>query len=181
MTPTKTIESKADIIEALRMSFEKVANCLINTPSEILHLNKDEKWSVAENFDHLIRSTKPVASALKKNKFFFLPFGISLSGSEEYEILKTNYHLRISQGVTPPKAYLPLAGDNLSKDKMLTSWKVISEKFPERISKWSEKDLNRFRVPHPALGKVTLRELLFFTIFHNEHHLKRMNIINNFS
>lgn len=181
MELTKTIESKADIIEALHTSFEEVATCLLNTPEDVLHLNKDGKWSVAENFDHLIRSTKPVASALKKNKFFFLPFGISLKGSEEYEILKSNYHLRLSQGVRPPKAYVPVEGSDLSKENMLKSWRIIGEKFPNRISKWSEKDLNRFRVPHPALGKITLRELLFSTIFHNEHHLKRMNIINNFS
>jgi hypothetical protein len=27
-------------------------------------------------------------------------------------------------------------------------------------------------VPHPSLGKITMRELLLFTIYHTEHHLK---------
>jgi len=34
-----------------------------------------------------------------------------------------------------------------------------------------EDDLDRVMLPHPLLGKLTLREMLFFTIYHVEHHL----------
>ena len=34
------------------------------------------------------------------------------------------------------------------------------------------KDLDVYILPHPLLGKVTLREMLYFTIHHNEHHLE---------
>ena len=33
-------------------------------------------------------------------------------------------------------------------------------------------DLDKYVLPHPLLGKVTLREMLYFTIHHNEHHLE---------
>ena len=51
---------------------------------------------------------------------------------------------------------------------------MIGEKYTERLGNWSEKDLDKYKLPHPLLGKLTVREMLFFTIYHNEHHLKAM-------
>lgn len=36
---------------------------------------------------------------------------------------------------------------------------------------WSDPQLDQYLAPHPLLGKLTLRELGYFTIYHTEHHL----------
>ena len=36
--------------------------------------------------------------------------------------------------------------------------------------KLSEKDLDKYILPHPLLGRMPLREMLFFTIYHTQHH-----------
>ena len=36
----------------------------------------------------------------------------------------------------------------------------------------SQADLDRYRLPHPLLGKLTVREMLFFTVYHNYHHVR---------
>jgi hypothetical protein len=38
------------------------------------------------------------------------------------------------------------------------------------LEHWTEMDLDRCRLPHPLLGKITVREMLFFTLYHYEHH-----------
>jgi hypothetical protein len=40
--------------------------------------------------------------------------------------------------------------------------------------KFSEKDLDTLILPHPLLGKVTLREMLYFTIYHVQHHVEQV-------
>jgi len=37
--------------------------------------------------------------------------------------------------------------------------------------KWKEPQLDQYIAPHPLLGKITLRELCYFTIYHTKHHL----------
>ena len=44
-------------------------------------------------------------------------------------------------------------------------------------NRWKESDLDLFIVPHPLLGKLTLREVLYFTIFHVKHHQKQVEDI----
>ncbi|MFN2437645.1 MAG: hypothetical protein ABR503_00495 [Chitinophagaceae bacterium] len=40
------------------------------------------------------------------------------------------------------------------------------------LNKYSEEEIDRFVLPHPLLGKLTLREMMYFTIYHVEHHHK---------
>ena len=42
------------------------------------------------------------------------------------------------------------------------------------IEKISEEDLDYYLLPHPILGKLTLREMLYFTIYHVKHHEKQI-------
>ena len=39
-----------------------------------------------------------------------------------------------------------------------------------RAQRWSDADLDSVLLPHPLLGKVTVREMLYFTIHHVQHH-----------
>ena len=38
------------------------------------------------------------------------------------------------------------------------------------LSSWSERQLDRVRLPHPGMGLLTTREMVLFTLFHNQHH-----------
>lgn len=39
------------------------------------------------------------------------------------------------------------------------------------MEQWEDAALDQYLAPHPLLGKITLRELGYFTIYHTEHHL----------
>ncbi len=54
---------------------------------------------------------------------------------------------------------------------MLRQWERVSSKLLTNLERWSEQQLDTLRLPHPILGKLTVREMLFFTEFHTRHHL----------
>lgn len=176
----KTIQSKSEIIESLKISFDNVTACVQSTSDDIFYEKRNGKWSIAENLGHLIQSTKPVASVLKKNKLMLLAFGFSLSRSEKFETLRSNYLLKLNQGLAPRNGggFVMKNIDSISKQEFLENWNLIGSKFPSRVDMWSEGSLDRFKLPHPLLGKLTVREMLFFTIFHNEHHLRTMKTLS---
>jgi hypothetical protein len=37
--------------------------------------------------------------------------------------------------------------------------------------RWPEAKLDAIQLPHPLLGNLTVREMLFFTLFHQSHHM----------
>lgn len=45
------------------------------------------------------------------------------------------------------------------------------DRFAAAIGDWPERALDRYRLPHPLLGKLTVREMAQFTLLHNVHHV----------
>jgi len=56
------------------------------------------------------------------------------------------------------------------KAELLQQWSKASTELVETAGKWNESDLDVYLLPHPLIGKLTIREMLFFTIYHNLRH-----------
>jgi hypothetical protein len=50
------------------------------------------------------------------------------------------------------------------------SWNETNQRLIAAAQQWSEAELDSLQLPHPAIGMITLREMLLFTIFHNTLH-----------
>ena len=42
------------------------------------------------------------------------------------------------------------------------------------LRNWRDTDLDKYFLPHPLLGKLTIREMLFFTLYHDRHHVNNV-------
>jgi uncharacterized damage-inducible protein DinB len=66
--------------------------------------------------------------------------------------------------------------------KQFNAYEKVVQKFIQLVQKFSEKDLDYYVLPHPLIGKLTLREILFFCFYHVQHHHKiTKEIIRNSS
>ncbi|MBN8578769.1 MAG: DinB family protein [Cytophagales bacterium] len=43
-------------------------------------------------------------------------------------------------------------------------------KLASKLNRFSEAELDLYILPHPLLGKLTLREMIYFTCYHVQHH-----------
>ena len=174
MLPSIEIYHKTEIKNGLEQAFLAVENSISTTENNHFLNQIDDRWSIAENFQHLILSGIPIASALNKSKAIFLVFGFARKPSRSYEQLYSDYKSALKNGAVATSRFVPDRDIEYIKKDMLVTWKMIAEKFQSRLDLWSEADLDKYRIPHPVLGKLTFREMLFFTIFHNYHHLNRI-------
>jgi len=53
-------------------------------------------------------------------------------------------------------------------------FRLEKKKLIKQINNWSEEKLDKCLIPHPLLGKLILREMLFFTNWHTQHHLNTL-------
>ena len=131
------------------------------------------KWNAGQHLDHLIRSIKPLNIAYGLPGFILkVMFGVANRNSKTYSALVDKYELKLAAGGKASGRFLPPLVKFESKGKLCKEYKHQKEKLISKIEKFSETDLDKYILPHPLLGKLTLREMLFFTIHHNEHHLK---------
>ena len=45
------------------------------------------------------------------------------------------------------------------------------------VRKWDEDDLDLYVIPHPLMERLTFQEILYFTIYHVQHHKKQVGAI----
>ncbi|HEY6505894.1 MAG TPA: DinB family protein [Chitinophagaceae bacterium] len=144
----------------------------------ILSLNDDDflfapanKWAAGQQLDHIYRSVSAVAQALILPKFAIkLIAGKANRPSRDYEGLVAKYKLKLEGGGRAGGRFIPKPVTLARKIKLKNKLSRAVNDLCKRIDKYTEKQLDYYILPHPLLGKLTLREMFYFTIYHAEHH-----------
>jgi hypothetical protein len=149
-------------------TFESYINSL--TDSELV-FQKEGKWSAAQQVQHIYKSLKPLALGLQLPKFIIKTiWGKANRNSKTYEELVQKYLNKLTLGGKASKPFVPKTV--AAKDVMFWNKKVEKAlvKLVKNIQNFSESEMDIIVLPHPLLGKVTMREMLYFTIYHVQHH-----------
>lgn len=174
--------NKSEIIMAAENSFSQLSESCHIIDETLFFKRPENKWSIAENIQHLIISTNTTSLAYRLPKFMVRWLGGTPNRpSRTYEALKDKYYHKLSEGGTASSRFVPKPIEIKSgKNKLLKNWHITTAKFIKSLTKnRTEKDLDGYLVKHPLLGRITLRELCYFTIFHTEHHLKSIQKLGN--
>jgi hypothetical protein len=132
-------------------------------------------WSAADTVRHLTKSMRPVVKALGMPKILLrLLFGKPGRASMSYDELCARYLRLLAEGGQAGR-FAPSAQ---SQDD-LQAWRLailgqfarVHGELRKTIARWPERKLDGLQLPHPLLGKLTVREMLFFTLYHERHHM----------
>jgi hypothetical protein len=162
-------------LETRFAGFEAVASTFDSV--DFFRQPQAEKWSVAQHVLHLINSVKGIAGALKDTTTL-QQFGRAERPSRTYEAMAIFYTESLAARQAKGMPYNHLDTGNISKTELLGQFMAINIKLLERIAPISESDLDTLQLPHPLLGILTLREMLYFTAVHTEHHRLGIELLN---
>ena len=167
--------SKQEIIQQLEIASKEFTGFCSGLPDELFFKKQPaDKWSVAQNVKHLITSTGTTRLAFSLPKFMVRIYtGKPNRSSRTYDELVSKYKLKLEQGGRASGRYIPGSiSPKEGKEKMLHVFSNAMSRLAATIQKkWADPQLDQYIAPHPLLGKITLRELCYFTIYHTGHHL----------
>lgn len=163
---------KQEIIIKLKENHKSLVDYILALPDEEFIQHLPEKWSAGQQLDHIFRSVKPVTMAFGLPVFVLrILFGKSNRPGRSFDELVKKYTSKLAAGGVASGRFIPKAVGvtdrlNLTKSLILNVGKLCF-----LMEKYTDHELDTFILPHPLLGKLTLREMLYFTIYHAEHHL----------
>lgn len=169
-------QSKGEILRELRALHERSTGFWERFSTADFYAPLGDAWSPADNVRHLLKSCRPVARALRVPKVLLIVpgRGLALRRSRGYRLMWTTYHAALAGGVKAGR-FAPkpeaVADPEAGRRELMAKREATAAELHGAIEGWSEWALDRFRLPHPALGQLTVREMLFFTLDHNEHHV----------
>ncbi|WP_339727639.1 DinB family protein [Maribacter stanieri] len=212
------MESK-ELFEKLERVFSEVLHILDNMENDFFFRKKKlEKWSIAEEIQHLSLSIVPINNSLSQLPLITERWGHSNRESRSLIIFLKDYEKAVSNGkwkAFPPfvpkteseslnysrlhytseqnkiSDFYNLTGSQIEllrekfqiarladKDSIIRIFKEQSSILLSVSKKLDDSQMDNIQLPLPYIGLVTLKEILYFTLNHTEHHC---NSIKNLS
>ncbi|MFY9309171.1 MAG: DinB family protein [Bacteroidia bacterium] len=162
--------TKSEITELLNENYNSFIYYLNGLTIEDYSFSHEYKWSAGQQLAHIVLCVKPIVQVfgmdtqtIKQN------FGLSNGISRSYETLLDEYLKKLKEGGKAPERYVPEPLID-SKGILIEALTDMLKSLCLKINSFTEEELDILSIPHPLLGKLTLREMLYNVIYHVEHH-----------
>ncbi len=161
----------SEISSLLVSNHKKFLDYIRSLNDEDLIYAYPEKWSAGQQLDHILRALKPLNTLLILPPFLLkFIFGKANRPSRSYRELVAKYTTKLTAGGRATGRFVPEKINASHRAELLRKVERGSARLSQRIAAYSETEMDKVILPHPLLGKVTLREMMYFTIYHVEHH-----------
>lgn len=172
------MHSKEEIKKGLSDIFNSTHNIIAQVDKNKFNKRNNGKWSVAQNIEHLILSNNITALSLATPKIGLKQlFGLNSATNQNYDEIVWKYQMHLANGAKASVAFQPKFGFIQARPFLTILWKNSCANVLNALSNWTEHDLDTYVVQHPIIGKITVRELLFFTVYHTKHHQQTISML----
>jgi hypothetical protein len=163
--------NKSAIIQSLQTNHQQFVDYIQSLNTDEFLYRKENKWSAGQHADHIVRSIRPVNMALGLPKIApRLLFGKSNRPSRTFDGLVEKYQDKLAKGGQASGRFVPKEITPQEKPLLPKAIMHYTNELCKKVEKLSEEELDTYLLPHPLLGKLTFREMLYFTAYHAEHH-----------
>lgn len=176
--PTDPASADEMVRELRRVHSESVAYWARYDVTAFFLRPRADIWSPADQVRHLTKSVRAVATGFAApRQLLAIRFGIALRPSRTYSALRADYLGALARGGIAnsrftPRALEPAQQGEEQRGEIMAAHAAAVENLCRALARWSERALDRLRLPHPLLGKLTAREMALFTLYHNTHHVR---------
>lgn len=171
------LTTKSSLVTEIKNATQTAVIWYTAIPADEFFTRQGETWSSSDNVDHLIRAIKPLVRALKLPRLVLQTmFGKAHTPSRSYTEICEAYEDVLATGVGASGAFLPdqQTPYDPSKQKavLLETLSKLGHDLAATLEKWPDSALDECQLPHPLLGKLTVREMMFFSIYHALRHAR---------
>ena len=166
---------KSEIIATLQTQKLEIPAFLEGIPSEQFFDGSSEHWSVGYHVQHITSAVNRVAGGLMNPAA--LPKREPAIPSRDFATMREFYSETLKN---TPSETLRQLGSRVTLEKhtdleayktqLISSFTSAIENFNTALEHFEESNLEQLGMPHPVMGLLSSREMVFFIVFHNTHH-----------
>lgn len=165
--------NKHAIIQKLSSNHHEFIDLLLSLSESEFVTSVNNKWTPGQHFEHIYLSVSPLTMALKLPVFILkFRFGKANRPSKDYDALVKKYHDKLEKGGAASGRFIPKPILFEQREELKQKLSRTVAGLCKAVEAYAESKLDHYILPHPLLGMLTIREMLYFTIYHVEHHKK---------
>jgi hypothetical protein len=170
--------TREDLVSALTASETDVADFFASLTPDELVLRVESAWTPTEQLAHLNTVVSAIAKGFAVSRFILrIRYGRARGPRRSHTALRDDYRALLAAGgraagpFEPSRQDLSPAQSEAHRQALLARWTRVNGRLQKALELWDEKHLDTIRLPHPLLGKISAREMIYFTVYHSEHHV----------
>lgn len=163
---------KQELISAFSHNHQTFVHYIDRLRPDQFILKPDNKWTPGQHLNHILLTLQPFPKVLGSKEYIAEKFGKTDRASWDYDTVISNY-LQTTRKAA--EQYVP--GETVTfaqKPELMVTIQETMEKTTKLLNTYTEEELDTLLLPHPLLGKMTLRELFYLMSYHPMHHLKQV-------
>ncbi|MBC7843131.1 MAG: DinB family protein [Gemmatimonadaceae bacterium] len=169
------LSNRREIIEALETAHEAAVDYWAAFTTSEFFAPIGTHWSPAEHVRHLTRSMTPLLPVLRVPRAALrFAFGAATRPSRSYDEIESLYLKALRDGGKAGRFTPPVdrnAPDIIRRNAIMDAHSETLRGMTQAMERWTEVQLDAHRLPHPLISKLTVREMMLFTLLHNQHHV----------
>lgn len=159
------------IIQSLTQNHQDFIQYLDTLSATEYEYSVSPKWSAGQQLAHIVLCVKPLVQVFSMDAGTVEKmFGRTDRPGRNYGMMLNDYREKLNEGGAAPGRYVPETAtfdQRTELSQLLTN--MISE-LNKKIGNFSEQELDTLHIPHPLLGNLTMREMLYNAVYHVTHH-----------
>ncbi|PQJ78156.1 DinB family protein [Polaribacter porphyrae] len=171
---------KLDISDLLEEKHQELFDWLEEQPLENWEKGPQNKWTTGQHILHLVNSLQLLNNALSYPKFLLkYKFGVCNRPNRDYKTVAKKYQEKLEKNQDRAKKFnqklkVPILKE---RERLLTRFQIQQKKLQYKTKKISDKNLDTLLIPHPLMGKMTIREIIMWTAHHTQHHSETLKLL----
>tara|TARA_R110002050_G_scaffold144363_2_gene269893 strand:- start:14529 stop:15056 length:528 start_codon:yes stop_codon:yes gene_type:complete len=163
--------NKTEIKNSLERRYLALVNYINGLSNAEFTFSYESKWTAGQHLKHIVLCVNPLVQVFgMPNTIIEQNFGTTKTESRTYDELLAVYIEKLNKGGKAPSQYVPEIVSENEKSELLKTLPKLIEKLNAEIDTFTENELDTLCIPHPLLGNISLREMLYNAIYHVEHH-----------
>ncbi|MNU20381.1 DinB superfamily protein [compost metagenome] len=131
-----------------------------------------DKWTAGEHLAHILLTIIPFPKVLSSKDFIRKQFGSVDRQTWDYETVLHHY---AQTSLKAPDAFLPKEEVPYThKAAIIADIQQHLHDINHLLDSYSEEELDTLVLPHPLLGKLTIREMFYLMAYHPLHHQRQI-------
>ena len=171
---------KLEIVDLLEVKHHELFEWLNKQPNENWEKGPKEKWTTGQHILHLINSLQLLNNALSYPKFILkYKFGTCNRPLRDYKTVAKKYNEKLEKNQDRARKFNQKLKKPLleERERLLTKFQIQQKKLQYKTKKISDKNLDTLVIPHPLMGKMTIREIIMWTAYHTQHHTETLKLL----
>jgi hypothetical protein len=162
--------TKQELINAFYDNHKEMSNYINSLTDEQFVYSHNGKWTAGQQFSHVHLTLLPFPKILSSKEFIEQKFGKIDRQIWSYETVIENY---FKTSLQAPQQFLPEQVNPEQKAIITDDLQKILPTIQQLLDQYTDEELNSLVIPHPLLGKLTIREMFYLMTYHATHHLRQ--------